>query len=105
MSETLSVSQAARRLSEELGRDIRPRDISLLFYHRELRDDLAPIVNHCLDAFGPERVMFGGDWPVVRRAATYRQWVEALRSIVRNRSREQQQRLMHDNALRFYGLG
>jgi len=45
MSETLSVSQAARRLSEELGRDIRPRDISLLFYHRELRDDLAPIVN------------------------------------------------------------
>ena len=27
-------------------------------------DDLAPVVNHTLEAFGPDRVMFGGDWPV-----------------------------------------
>ena len=27
-------------------------------------DDLAPVVNHTLDVFGPDRVMFGGDWPV-----------------------------------------
>jgi predicted TIM-barrel fold metal-dependent hydrolase len=26
-------------------------------------DDLAPLVNHTLDVFGPDRVMFGGDWP------------------------------------------
>ena len=39
-------------------------------------DDLAPIVNHTLEAFGPDRVMFGGDWPVCTKAATYRQWVE-----------------------------
>src|SRR5262249_25515419 len=26
-------------------------------------DDLAPIVNYCLDAFGPTRVIFGSDWP------------------------------------------
>ena len=29
-------------------------------------EDLAPVVNHCLDAFGPERVVFGSDWPVCR---------------------------------------
>lgn len=34
----LSVSEAARRLGA------RPRDISDLFYRRELRDDLCPIV-------------------------------------------------------------
>ena len=39
-------------------------------------DDLAPIVNHVLDEFGPDRVVFGGDWPVCTLAATYRQWVE-----------------------------
>jgi L-fuconolactonase len=67
-------------------------------------DDLAPFVNHVLDSFGPDRVMFGGDWPVCTLRATYRQWVEALRSIVRNRSAEQQRKLFHDNAVAFYGL-
>jgi predicted TIM-barrel fold metal-dependent hydrolase len=68
-------------------------------------DDLAPIVNHVLDTFGPDRVMFGGDWPVCTLAATYRQWVEALQSIVRARSEEDRRKLFHDNASRFYGLG
>ena len=48
-------------------------------------NDLAPIVNHVLDQFGPDRVVFGGDWPVCTLAATYRQWVEALRQIVADR--------------------
>jgi predicted TIM-barrel fold metal-dependent hydrolase len=67
-------------------------------------DDLAPFVNHVLESFGPDRVMFGGDWPVCTLRATYRQWVEALRNIVRNRSAEQQRKLFHDNAVAFYGL-
>jgi predicted TIM-barrel fold metal-dependent hydrolase len=68
-------------------------------------DDLAPIVNHTLDVFGPDRVMFGGDWPVCTLGGTYRQWVEALRQIVRNRPVADQRKLFHDNAVRFYGLG
>src|SRR5262245_37862743 len=67
-------------------------------------DDLAPFVNHVLDSFGPDRVMFGGDWPVCTLRATYRQWVDALRSIVRNRLAEHQRKLFHDNAVSFYGL-
>jgi predicted TIM-barrel fold metal-dependent hydrolase len=67
-------------------------------------DDLAPIVNHTLDVFGPDRVMFGGDWPVCTLAATYSQWVEALRAIVRNRKEEEQRKLFHDNAVRVYQL-
>jgi predicted TIM-barrel fold metal-dependent hydrolase len=67
-------------------------------------DDLAPIINHVLDTFGPDRVMFGGDWPVCTLAATYRQWVEALQSIVRGRSATDQRKLFHDNAAAFYGL-
>ncbi len=67
-------------------------------------DDLAPIVNHTLDAFGPERVMFAGDWPVCTRTATLAQWVKALRTIVRHRKAEHQRKLFHDNAMRIYGL-
>jgi L-fuconolactonase len=66
--------------------------------------DLAPIVNHTLDSFGPDRVMFGGDWPVCTLAASYRQWVEALKQIVRTRKIADQRKLFHDNAVRFYGL-
>ena len=67
-------------------------------------DDLAPIDNHALEVFGPDRVMFGGDWPVCTKAATYRQWVEALKAIVRERPAAEQRKLFHDNAVAFYGL-
>ncbi|MGP0064579.1 MAG: amidohydrolase family protein, partial [Isosphaeraceae bacterium] len=67
-------------------------------------DDLAPIVNHVLDQFGPDRVVFGGDWPVCTLAATYRQWVEALRHIIANRPVADQKKLLHDNAIRVYRL-
>jgi predicted TIM-barrel fold metal-dependent hydrolase len=67
-------------------------------------DDLAPIVNHTLDVFGPDRVMFGGDWPVCNLGASYKAWYDALREIVRNRPDDQQRRLFHDNAVRHYRL-
>ncbi len=67
-------------------------------------DDLAPIVNHVLDAFGPDRVVFGGDWPVCTLAATLRQWVEALKTIVAARPEADRRRLFHDNAVRVYRL-
>ncbi len=67
-------------------------------------DDLAPIVNHVLDQFGPDRVVFGGDWPVCTLASTYRQWVVALRGIVADRPYAEQKKLLHDNAIRVYRL-
>jgi len=68
-------------------------------------DDLAPIINHCLDTFGPDRVIFAGDWPVCTRVASLREWVGALKQVVRDRPAVEQRKLFHDNAVRFYGLG
>jgi predicted TIM-barrel fold metal-dependent hydrolase len=67
--------------------------------------DLAPFVNHTMNVFGPDRAMFGGDWPVCTLAATYKQWLEAVQEIVRDRSEADQRKLFHDNAVKFYGLG
>lgn len=67
-------------------------------------DDLAPIIRHTAEVFGPERILFGGDWPVCTLAATFRQWVEALKQIVAEWSEENQRKLFHDNAARFYAL-
>ncbi len=68
--------------------------------------DLAPAINYCLDTFGFERVVFGGDWPVCTLGAetSYAAWVTALRGIVATRTPQEQAALFHDNAIAFYGL-
>lgn len=67
-------------------------------------EDLAPIVNHCWEAFGPDRVIFASDWPVCLKGASLRDWVFALHHIVAHRPAEERRKLFHDNAVRFYGL-
>lgn len=67
-------------------------------------EDLAPIVNHCLEAFGPDRVIFAGDWPVCTKGAPLREWILALHQIVAERPLEERRKLFHDNAMGFYGL-
>jgi L-fuconolactonase len=66
--------------------------------------DLAPTVDHCLESFGPDRVIFGGDWPVCTVAASFREWVDALRSIVAHRPTAEREKLWHENAEQFYEL-
>ncbi|MGV2335869.1 MAG UNVERIFIED_CONTAM: amidohydrolase family protein [Planctomycetaceae bacterium] len=39
-------------------------------------ESLGPIVNHCLDTFGPDRVVFGGDWPVCLLGGSYKDWLD-----------------------------
>jgi L-fuconolactonase len=65
---------------------------------------LSPIVNHCLDTFGPDRVIFASDWPVCTRGAPLRVWVNLLREIVKDRPSGQKRKLFWRNANRFYGL-
>jgi predicted TIM-barrel fold metal-dependent hydrolase len=67
-------------------------------------DVLAPAINFCLDEFGADRVVFGGDWPVCLLGASYRRWVESLKEVIGNRSETDQRKLLHDNAEKFYRL-
>lgn len=67
-------------------------------------DDLRPYVEHVITCFGWDRVLFGSDWPVCTLAATFRQWVDALRLITKDAGEANQQKLFHDNAVRVYRL-
>lgn len=67
-------------------------------------DDLRPYVNHVLATFGPQRLLFGGDWPVVKLAAPYTRWLDTARALVSHLSPPAQAAIFHDNALRFYRL-
>jgi predicted TIM-barrel fold metal-dependent hydrolase len=66
--------------------------------------DFAPVINTCLDSFGPDRVIFAGDWPVCTTGATLKQWVEIVETIVKNRPAIEQQKLFHHNAVKHYAL-
>jgi len=72
--------------------------------HPLTADDLAPAVNHCLDAFGPDRVVFASDWPVCLIGMPLRSWVGLLKEVVAHRPETEQRKLFHDNALAFYDL-
>ncbi len=67
-------------------------------------EDLRPFVDHILESFGWDRVMFGSDWPVCTLAASYRQWVDALLSLTQAAGETNQTKLFHDNAIRAYRL-
>ncbi|WP_020475577.1 amidohydrolase family protein [Zavarzinella formosa] len=67
-------------------------------------ETLSPAINHTIEVFGWDRVMFGGDWPVCTLGMAYKQWVETLKAIVKDQSEERQKKLFHDNAVKFYGL-
>ena len=67
-------------------------------------EDLAPIINHCLEAFGPDRAVFAGDWPVCLRGMPLRDWITLLKAVVADRSEQDQRKLFHDNAVKFYDL-
>lgn len=65
---------------------------------------LAPIINHCLDSFGPDRVIFGSDWPVCLMGASYKDWVVGLKAIIASRPLAEQKKLLSENAIKFYKL-
>jgi L-fuconolactonase len=66
--------------------------------------DLQPYLRHALDCFGPDRVMFASDWPVITRAGRISDWLAVLRTLLAAYNTIEQQRIFRHNAARFYGL-
>ena len=65
-------------------------------------DRLGPYVDHVLAAFGPERVLWGSDWPVATLAARYEDWVEATDILLDNLDPAAQAAVRGGNAARIY---
>ena len=62
-------------------------------------EQMEPYVNKVLEWFGPERCMFGSDWPVCLLAASYKEVVEAMQSLVGDDAN-----VFGETATRVYGL-
>ena len=66
--------------------------------------DLKPYVETALEAFGPERCMYGSDWPVCELAATYEEVYNALVEVVGKISDTERTQIFGATATKFYGL-
>jgi L-fuconolactonase len=67
-------------------------------------DDLRPFVAHAVDAFGPDRCMFGSDWPVCTAVASYPRVLDALRQALPELSGAERDAVFGGTAIRTYGL-
>jgi len=69
-------------------------------------DSIRPWVLHCIDAFGPGRIMFGTNWPVDILFATYLEQTDAYRTIIKDAgySRGEQASMLSRNAERYYRI-
>ncbi|KUL45423.1 amidohydrolase family protein [Streptomyces regalis] len=67
-------------------------------------EDLRPYADTVLDAFGPERLMFGSDWPVCRLAAPYAQVIAAATELTAGLAAAERHEVFTGTAVRTYGL-
>jgi L-fuconolactonase len=67
-------------------------------------DDLLPYIHRTLDWYGPERCMFGSDWPVCLVAADYGQVIDTVRRAIKDLDANSKDAVLGDNAVRVYGL-
>lgn len=65
---------------------------------------LHPYIDVALEAFGPTRLMFGSDWPVVTLASSYKRWWETVRNTLGRLSSSEQKWILSRTAIQAYGL-
>lgn len=65
---------------------------------------LRPVVDVVLECFGPDRVMWGSDWPVLTLVSTYAEWREMTEALLANCTDAERTAIMGQTAARFYGL-
>lgn len=68
------------------------------------RGDFRPYLDVVFDAFGPDRLMLGSDWPVCLLAASYAEVKQLIETYVDAHAPKHKEKIFAGNAVRFYGL-
>jgi predicted TIM-barrel fold metal-dependent hydrolase len=67
-------------------------------------DTIRPWAMHCIETFGPDRVLWGGDWPVCVINSDLPKWIGITRQLVGGLSAAEQKKILHENAVRVYRI-
>ena len=68
-------------------------------------DDLKPYIDATIEAFGFDRTIFAGDWPICLQATSLPRWVATLDNALTGASEKELRKFYRDNANDFYRLG
>lgn len=75
------------------------------FIHRNDASHIADIVAETVAIFGPQRCLFGSNFPIEKLWTDYASLVSTYRSVLATYPEEAQQAMLWDNALRIYRIG
>ncbi|GLO75186.1 hydrolase [Phaeobacter italicus] len=67
-------------------------------------ENLRPYVDHLLDTFGPQRLIWGSDWPVCTLASSYDRWVDTTETLLATQTDADRVAILGGNAANFYNL-
>jgi L-fucono-1,5-lactonase len=67
-------------------------------------EDLRPYIETALESFGPHRLLYGSDWPVVNLAGGARRWLETARQLLSGLDTVSHDAIFKENAERIYGI-
>lgn len=85
------ISGLSSHLSPDIGRSV----------HSEI---IRPYFDTVCNAFGPERMMYGSDWPVCKLTTTYPEWLNTVDDLIFSLSESEQNAIHQETAIRFYQL-
>lgn len=67
-------------------------------------DMIQPYVDHLLATFGPDRLMWGSDWPVINLTGTYGGWLAQCEAMLTALDENQKAAVFGGNGARFYDI-
>ncbi len=73
-------------------------------WHHWKKEDFRPYLDVVFDAFGPQRLMFGSDWPVCLLAGSYQQVLQIIEEYVKHCPADVKEKIFGGNAAQFYRL-
>ena len=69
-----------------------------------LFENVNPCMEHLLECFGPHRLMWGSDWPVLNLASNYKDWANASLDFISRLDQSAQSAIWSKTAISFYSL-
>lgn len=67
-------------------------------------ETIKPYIDHILECFGPERIVWGSDWPLVNLANGLPDWITITRTILADLAHDEARAIAHINAIRIYNI-
>ena len=70
----------------------------------ELAESMAPLLNYCIEQFGPSRCMFESNFPVDKVSFSYHVMYNAFKRLSKGYSATERADMFHDTAVRVYRI-